>query len=94
MATIDNKELKVGDVVKAYVASIKDFGAFVDFDGRSGLVYYTQILPKVEHGGIGTVLSVRQQIDAVIKEIRDDGKIKSFYENPTPGETGRFSRRG
>lgn len=27
MATIDNKELKVGDVVKAYVASIKDFGA-------------------------------------------------------------------
>lgn len=82
MATIDNKELKVGDVVKAYVASIKDFGAFVDFDGRSGLVYYTQVIPKVEHGGIGAVLSEGQQIDAVIKEIREDGKINLSMRIP------------
>ena len=38
-------------------------------------MYYTQVIPKVEHGGIGAVLSEGQQIDAVIKEIREDGKI-------------------
>lgn len=75
MVTIEKKELKVGDVVKAYVASIKDFGAFVDFDEHSGLVYYTQIIPKVEYGRIGDVLSEGQQINAVIKEIRENGKI-------------------
>lgn len=45
-------------------------------------MYYTQVIPKVEHGGIGAVLSEGQQIDAVIKEIRKDGKINLSMRIP------------
>ncbi len=45
-------------------------------------MYYTQVIPKVEHGGIGAVLSEGQQIDAVIKEIREDGKINLSMRIP------------
>ena len=37
---------KIGDVVKAEIVSIKDFGAFAEFDGGSGLIYFTQIVPR------------------------------------------------
>lgn len=66
---------KVGDIVKAEIVSIKDFGAFADFDGGSGLIYYTQIVPRVEHGAIDQVLSEGQIVDCAISEIKPDGKI-------------------
>ena len=32
--------MKVGDVVKATIVNIKDFGALVDVDGCAGMIYY------------------------------------------------------
>ena len=67
--------MKVGDVVKATIVNIKDFGAFADFDGGSGLIYFTQIVPRVEHGAIEGVLSIGDTVDCAISEIKPDGKI-------------------
>lgn len=67
--------MKVGDAVKATIVKIKDFGAFADFDGGSGLIYFTQIVPRVEHGAIEDVLSIGDTVDCAISEIKPDGKI-------------------
>lgn len=67
--------MKVGDVIKATIVNIKDFGAFADFNGGSGLIYYTQIVPRVEHGAIEDVLSIGDTVDCAISEIKPDGKI-------------------
>ena len=67
--------MKIGDVVKAKIVNIKDFGAFAEFDGGSGLIYFTQIVPRVEHGAIGEVLHVGDTVNCVISEIKPDGKI-------------------
>lgn len=67
--------IKEGDVVEAIITSIKDFGAFADFGESSGLIYFTQIVPKVEHGKIDTILSVGQTVKCSISEIKPNGKI-------------------
>ena len=43
--------MKVGDVVKATIVNIKDFGAFADFDGGYGLIYFTIFPPQIAMGG-------------------------------------------
>ena len=67
--------MKTGDAVKAEIVNVKDFGAFAEFDGGSGLIYYTQIVPRVEYGAIGEVLHVGDTVNCVISEIKSDGKI-------------------
>lgn len=67
--------MKTGDAVKAEIVNVKDFGAFAEFDGGSGLIYFTQIVPRVEYGAIGEVLHVGDTVNCVISEIKFDGKI-------------------
>lgn len=67
--------MKTGDAVKAEIVNIKDFGAFAEFDGGSGLIYFTQIVPRVEYGAIGEVLHVGDTVNCIISEIKSDGKI-------------------
>ena len=67
--------MKTGDAVKAEIVNIKDFGAFAEFDGGSGLIYFTQIVPHVEYGAIGEVLHIGDTVNCVISEIKSDGKI-------------------
>lgn len=67
--------MKIGDIVKAEIVNIKDFGAFAEFDGGSGLIYFTQIVPRVEHGAIEDVLSIGDTVDCAISDIKPDGKI-------------------
>lgn len=67
--------ISVGDIVEATITSITDFGAFVDFDKGTGLIYFTQIVPKVEHGNISSVLSIGEQIKCKVEQIKPDGKI-------------------
>ena len=67
--------MKTGDAVKAEIVNVKDFGAFAEFDGGSGLIYFTQIVPRVEYGAIGEVLHVGDTVNCVISEIKSDGKI-------------------
>lgn len=65
----------IGDLVKATITCIKDFGAFAEFDEGSGLIYYNQIVPRVEHGAIEQVLHVGDTVNCAISEIKSDGKI-------------------
>ena len=64
--------MKTGDAVKAEIVNVKDFGAFAEFDGGSGLIYFTQIVPRVEYGAIGEVLHVGDTVNCVISEIKSE----------------------
>lgn len=68
---------KVGDIIdEAIVVNIKDFGAFVDIGlFQNGLIHFSQIVPRVEYGNIGNVLSVGDKVRCAISEIKPDGKI-------------------
>lgn len=63
--------LKKGDIIDVTVTGIADFGAFTD----NGLIYFTNITPHVEHGKVGSVLSVGQTVKCQIDKIKPDGKI-------------------
>lgn len=71
MATLPR--LHVGDVVSGVVRSIKDYGAFIDFDNTSGLLHISEISDSFIKD-IRKVLSVGQQISARVISI-ENGKI-------------------
>ncbi len=78
-------DIKVGQVLHGAVATLKDYGAFIDLeDGLSGLVHVSQI----SHERIkfpGDVLKEGQEVDVKVIDIKD-GKIslsiKALIENP------------
>ena len=78
-------EITVGQVFHGVVATIKDYGAFVDIgDGMSGLVHISQIShDRIKHPSV--VLKEGQEVDVKVIEIKD-GKIslsiKALIENP------------
>jgi len=78
-------EVKAGQVFHGTVATIKDYGAFIDLgDGMSGLVHISQIAHKrIKHPGV--VLKEGQEVDVKVIDIKD-GKIslsiKALQENP------------
>ena len=78
-------DIKVGQVFHGVVATIKEYGAFVDIDDNiSGLVHVSQIAhERIKHPG--TVLKEGQEVDVKVIEIKD-GKIslsiKALLENP------------
>lgn len=86
---MDQKEkisdIKVGQVFNGTVATIKDYGAFVDIgDGISGLVHISQISHKrIKHPGV--MLKEGEKVDVKVIDIKD-GKvslsIKALLENP------------
>lgn len=67
-------DIKVGQVFHGTVATIKDYGAFVDIsDGLSGLVHVSQISQeRIKHPG--AVLKEGQEVDVKVIDIKD-GKI-------------------
>ena len=78
-------DVKVGQVFHGTVATIKDYGAFVDLgDEMSGLVHVSQIShERIKHPGV--ILKEGQEVDVKVIEIKD-GKlslsIKALIENP------------
>lgn len=84
-------DVKVGQVMHGTVATIKDYGAFIDLgDGMSGLVHISQIAHKrIKHPGV--VMKEGQEVDVKVIEIKD-GKlslsIKALLENPEEPEPG------
>ena len=82
-------DVKVGQVMHGTVATIKDYGAFIDLgDDMSGLVHISQIAHKrIKHPGV--VLKEGQEVDVKVIEIKD-GKlslsIKALLENPEEQE--------
>lgn len=78
-------DVKVGQVFHGTVATIKDYGAFIDLgDDMSGLVHVSQIShERIKHPSV--VLKEGQEVDVKVIEIKD-GKlslsIKALIENP------------
>ncbi len=78
-------DVKVGQVFHGTVATIKDYGAFIDLgDGLSGLVHVSQIShERIKHPGV--VLKEGQEVDVKVTDIKD-GKLslsmKALIENP------------
>lgn len=65
-------QLEVGQLVNGTVASIKPFGAFVEFDGCTGLLHVSQISKKPVDS-VEKVLQTGKAIKALIVNI-DEGK--------------------
>lgn len=78
-------DVKVGQVFHGVVATLKEYGAFIDLgDGLSGLVHISQISHKrIKHPGV--VLKEGQEVDVKVIEIKD-GKIslsiKALLDDP------------
>lgn len=78
-------DVKIGQVFHGTVATIKDYGAFIDIgDDMSGLVHISQIShERIKHPGV--VLKEGQEVDVKVIEIKD-GKIslsiKALIDNP------------
>ena len=67
--------LTKGELVEGTVASIKPFGAFIDFGGASGLLHIKQI-SKSYVSALGDVFKVGDPIKAVVLNIDDErGRI-------------------
>ena len=62
--------LERGQVIEGTVANIRPFGAFVEFDGVTGLLHINQV-SKNYVASLPNVLSVGQSIKAVIVDIDD-----------------------
>lgn len=67
----------VGQIIEeAKVVNIKDFGVFVEIDSSlTGLIHFSQIIPKVGYGNIATVLSIGDRIRCAVSEVKPDGKV-------------------
>lgn len=78
-------DVKIGQVFHGKVATIKDYGAFIDLgDDLSGLVHISQIShERIKF--VGDVLKEGQEVDVKVIDIKD-GKIslsiKALLENP------------
>lgn len=67
----------VGQIIEeAKIVNIKDFGAVVEIGPfQNGLIYFSQVIPKVEYGKVGNVLSIGDKVRCAVSEIKSDGKI-------------------
>ena len=85
-------DVKVGQVFHGVVATIKDYGAFIDLgEGMSGLVHISQIShTRIKHPAV--VLKEGQEVDVKVIGIKD-GKIslsiKALLENPEEQDTAQ-----
>jgi small subunit ribosomal protein S1 len=81
-------QLQLGQLITGQVVSIKPFGAFVDFDGTTGLLHIKQISQEFIPD-VNAVLSIGQEIKALIVSLDEGtGKISlstRVLENK-PGE--------
>ena len=82
-------EVKVGAVLSGKVATIKEYGAFIDLEnGLSGLVHISQIShDRIKHPGV--VLKEGQDVNVKVIDIKD-GKlslsIKALIEDPAEAD--------
>lgn len=81
-------QLQLGQLVTGQVVSLKPFGAFIDFDGNTGLLHIKQISQEYV-ADLGAVLAIGQEIRAMIVNLDEGaGKISlstRVLENK-PGE--------
>jgi len=78
--------LKLGDVRKGVVTSLREFGAFVDIGGADGLIHISEMAWR-HVDDPGEVLSIGQEVDTVVigldkRAARIGLSIKRLQENP------------
>ncbi len=62
--------LQIGQVVEGTVTGIRPFGAFVEFDGNSGLLHVSQISNK-RIDDINNILAVGQTVKVLIADLNE-----------------------
>jgi small subunit ribosomal protein S1 len=88
------KKLRAGAVLDGTVASLKDFGAFVDLGGAQGLVHVSEISHRrVEHPR--EVLSEGQEIRVKVLKVEQGGRrislsLRALEANPWKDLADRF----
>ncbi len=88
------KKLQVGAVLDGTVASLKDFGAFVELGGSQGLVHVSEISHRrVEHPS--DVLSEGQQVQVKVLKVEQGGRrislsIRALEPDPWKDLADRF----
>ena len=88
------KDLKAGSVRNGRVATITDFGAFVDLDGVQGLVHVSELSRRrVEHPR--EVVEVGQEVEVKILRVENSGRrislsMKALEPDPWEGIESRF----
>lgn len=70
----NSMSFKVGDIVIARISKIVDFGAFVEFNGSKGLIYYTEI-PNCKHGDVSSLLTIGDEVEAKIIGNKSKNKV-------------------
>jgi small subunit ribosomal protein S1 len=90
------KTLKVGQLVKAPIESIQDFGAFVDLGGVRALLPVSEI-GRERVADIRAVLAVGQEIEAAIIKLdwaagRITLSLKSLLADPWVGAAERYPK--
>ncbi len=88
------RDLAPGVVRHGRVASITDFGAFVDLEGVQGLVHVSELSRRrVEHPS--EVVEVGQEVEVKVLRVESGGKrislsMKALEPDPWDGIEGRF----
>lgn len=68
-------QLEIGKLVEGKISSIKDFGAFLDFEGVTGLLHIKQVSQKYIHN-LEKIFTVGQEIKAMIIDLNEErGRI-------------------
>lgn len=67
----------LGQIIEeAKIIDIKDFGAFVKIGQfQDGLIHFSQVVPRVERGNVGNVLSIGDKVRCAVSEIKPNGKV-------------------
>jgi small subunit ribosomal protein S1 len=84
-------QLELGQLVEGTVASLKPFGAFIDFEGITGLLHIKQI-SKNYIESLATVLKVGQPIKAVVVALDSERNRISLSTRVLEKYPGEFLR--
>lgn len=77
------EEVKIGDIVEVEVFKIADFGAFVKFAQKKGLIHISQVSDDYVKD-INQHLKVGDKVEAKIIKISPDGKIDLTLKKEKP----------
>jgi polyribonucleotide nucleotidyltransferase len=76
MAIVDPPKAEIGKVYMGRVVNITKFGAFVNIlPGRDGLVHISKLGGGKRINSVEDVLELGQEIEVVVEEIDDRGKV-------------------
>lgn len=93
---IIGREIEVGGIYKGVVASIKEYGAFVEFNGgQQGLLHVSE-LSHEQVSRVSDVLSVGQELSlmCIAQDVRGNIKLSLKALSPQPGSDVKNSAVG